>query len=394
MKKNNIGVFFGGKSPEHDVSIITGQLIISELKKLGYNVEPIYLSKEGEWFLGEKMGTLETFCDLNKKEERLKNAGNYFLDLAKIKNKMVFRKKGLLGKEVVIDLAFPAFHGMNGEDGTIQGTFEMFNIPYVGCDLPSSAIAMDKALTKLIYKSEEIPTTKFIYFNDHDWNKNREKILTKVRKELNLPIFIKPARLGSSIGMSKIGKLEELESACEVALHYDSKIVIEEGVENLADITCAVLGNENPQPSLIQESLFSDKLFSFESKYLDDGGAQLGNATGNIIIPAKLSEEVTEKIQKMAVKIFKVLGCSGIARADFLYDRKNDFIYANEVNPLPGTLYHHLWKKSGIEIGELLEKLIWLAKEKHQAKNKISHSFNSEILKQANSTKLQIKNNG
>jgi D-alanine-D-alanine ligase len=391
MKKLNIGVFFGGKSPEHDVSIITGQLIISELKKLGYVVVPIYLDKKGEWFIGEELGSLKFFYD-KEKEEKIKKFGNYYLDFEDSKNKLVFKKKGLSPKKIAIDMAFPAFHGANGEDGTIQGLYEIFNIPYVGCDVASSAMAMDKALTKLFYQSKGIATTKFLYFNDNEWEKDKELILSKIKKDLTWPIFVKPARLGSSIGMAKVKNYEELEFACEVALHYDNKVLVEESVENLADITCAVLGNNDPRPSLVQESVFRGDHFSYEDKYLEEGGAQLGNAQNNIIIPARLDEKTTKEVQNLAVEIFKIFGCSGIARVDFLYDRSSKTIYANEINPLPGTLYHHLWKKSGLELGGLIEELIRLAMEKHKNKNKITSAFESDILKQTKGIKLKLEN--
>jgi D-alanine-D-alanine ligase len=393
MNNNNlkIGVFFGGKSPEHDVSIITGQLIISELKKMGREVMPVYLDKKGGWFIGKELGRLKFFNSAATDEE-LKKFSGYRMDLKESEKKMVFKKKGIFSKKVEIELAFPAFHGANGEDGTIQGMFEMFNIPYVGCDVPSSAIAMDKVLTKLFYQSKNIATTKFIYFTQKDWRENKDVILLKIKNDLNWPIFIKPARLGSSIGMAKVKNYEELEFACEVALHYDNKILAEESIEDLADITCAAIGNDKPKPSLIQEVVFSGDHFSYEDKYLEDGGAQLGNAQNNIIIPARLDEKTTKEVQNLAVKIFKMFGCSGIARIDFLYDKKSKIIYANEINPLPGTLYHHLWKKSGLGLDELVENLIQFALEKHKEKNELTYTFDSDILKQAKGIKLKLEN--
>jgi len=378
-----VGVFFGSRSPEHDVSIITGEFIISGLKKLNHNVTPVYLDKQGRWFLGEELGKLSFFKD-GGDLDKLKP---YYLDLAKSIGKMVFKQKGLLGKEVEIDLAFPAFHGQNGEDGTIQGLFELCNIPYVGCDVASSAITIDKVLTKEFYLAHNIPTTKFISFSADDFVENKNKILQKTTK-LKYPLFIKPARLGSSIGITRAKDSKELEQAIEVAMHYENKILVEEAVENLMDVTCAVLGNENPRASVLQESLFGEDLFSYEDKYLENGGAQLGNAEDKLKIPARLDENTTKQIQEMAVKIFKLFGCSGTARVDFLYNKQTKKIYANEINTLPGTLYHHLWQKSGLEFNELLQELIRLAQEKYKSKKNLISSFDSVILKQANSMKL------
>jgi len=385
----NIGVFFGSRSPEHDVSIITGELVISELKKLGHNITPVYIGKDGQWYVDEEIGSLKFFKNFANMD--YKNFAKIYLDLEQSKGKMVLKKKGFNGKEFVIDLAFPAFHGAFGEDGTIQGLFEIFNLPYVGCDLTSSAITMDKILTKLLYQKHNIPTVDFIYFDLGDWQANKASILERCKKELVWPMFVKPPRLGSSIGIVKVKSEDSLESAIEVALQYGNRVLVENGVNNLKDVTCAVLGNENPKTSLVQESSFSDDLFSYEDKYLTDGGTQLGNATTNLVIPANIPDDVTKTIQDLSIKIYKLFACSGTARIDFLYDAASQQIYANEINTMPGTLYHHLWKASGIEMEELLKELINLAIEKYKNEVKYIHTFQSNLLQQANSIKLQIK---
>lgn len=384
-----IGVFFGSRSPEHDVSIITGQVIIAGLKKIGVEAEPVYLDKNGGWFIGKELGAIEFFQKPDAKT-RLKKFGGWEIDLDEsvTSTKLVFRKKGWIPRRVAIDLAFPAFHGAYGEDGTAQGFFEILNVPYIGCDAASSAVAMDKVITKLLYASQNIPTAKFISFSADEWRGERSGILNDANKNLRYPVFVKPARLGSSIGIAKVMTPKELEFAIEVALHYDSKALIEEGVENLMDVTCCVLGNENPKPSLLQESAFSGEFFSYKDKYLNEGGAQLGKAEKSIVIPARLDPETAKAIQNMAVRIFKLFGCSGIARVDFLYDKAARKFYANEINTLPGTLYHHLWKASGIEFGDLLRELIKLARERRESKEKLTSTFDSEILSKVNSPKF------
>lgn len=382
-----IGVFFGSRSPEHDVSIITGQLIISGLKKCGYNVIPVYIDKKGKWYSDAKLSSMKFFSqnptDFDKKLE------SFNIDFNRSSGKIV-KQSGFLKSNVVFDIAFPAFHGQNGEDGTFQGLCEILNVPYVGCDVTSSAITMDKVLTKMIYKANNIPTVDFISFNLNEWRLDKKNVLQKI-KPLNLPVIIKPARLGSSIGISKAKNQKELEFAIEVALHYDEKVIVEKAVEDLMDVTCCLIGNDDPTPSLLQESVFSSGFFSYEDKYLKGGGAQTGNATQSIIIPARLDKKITKEIQDASVKVYKVLGCSGIARVDFLYDKKTKQWFANEVNTLPGTLYHHLWKKSGIEFEDLLKKLIGYAEEKYQKKKQITYTFNSNILTQASSNKLSLK---
>lgn len=382
-----IGVFFGSRAPEHDVSIVTGQLIISGLKELGYKVIPVYITKKGEWLIDNKLSAIETF---RKGKIDVGKWANYNLDLDASKEKLVFRKKGVFGKEITVDIVFPAFHGQNGEDGTFQGLCEMLNVPYVGCDTTASAVAMDKILTKLLYVAQKIPTTKFVQVTSKAWEENRSSILKEI-KNLKMPLIIKPARLGSSIGISKATNTKELEFAIEVALHYDPKVVVEEVVENLMDITCCVIGNDDPIPSLLQESVFQSDFFSYEDKYIKEGGAQLGRAQQSLVIPARLDEKTTKEIRAAAIEIYRLIGCSGIARVDFLFDKKAKRWFANEINTLPGTLYHHLWKKSGLEFGELLKRLIGYAEEKFRVKKNITYTFESSILTQASSNKLSLK---
>lgn len=377
-----IGVFFGSRNPEHDVSIITAQLIISALKNGDYHVVPVYIGKNGQWYMGEELGNLKFFT-AGPYEHKLKNIKQFYLDMEDSLGKCVFVSKGWKKNKTVIDVAFPAFHGSYGEDGTIQGLFEMLNIPYVGCGVAASAITMDKVLTKQFYRANNIPTTEFIVLDNSDEIDNGK---------LSWPLFVKPARLGSSIGIAKVKNKKELEFAVEVAFHYDDKVIVEEAVEPLMDITCCVIGNKQLKPSLLQESVFNDELFSYEDKYLNEGGAQLGNAKSSIMIPARLDEQTTKQIQEMALKVYQELECSGIARIDFLYNKKSGQFFVNEINPLPGTVYHHLWKESGVSLKELIDILLRSAEERWEEKNKLTLTFNSEILKQANSLKLQLKN--
>ena len=387
--KKTIGVFFGSRNPEHDVSIITGQLIISGLKKLHYSVVPIYLDKQGKWYLGEQFGHLSQFSDSHSTFNTRDT--EWYLDMQESVGKLVFKQKGFGGKKQVVELAFPAFHGQNGEDGTFQGLCELLNVPYVGCDVAASSITMDKILTKLMYKAAEIPSTDLVFFTKKEWEGNKKGILSNIVGHLHLPVIVKPARLGSSIGISKAKTEKELEFAIEVALHYDEKVLVEVCVTNLMDVTCCVIGNDEPIASKLQESVFGDELFSYEDKYLEGGGAQLGRAKNKIVIPARLDDITTKLIQTLAIKIYKLIGCSGIARIDFLYDTKSKEVFANEVNTLPGTLYHHLWKESGIELPELITKLVGYAEEKYEKKKEYTHIFKSDILKYANSVKMQLK---
>ena len=388
-----IGVFFGSRSTEHDISIITAQLIISGLKGLEYPVVPVYISKKGEWMIDESLGKLSEFTDPAQDVSKNDSYKQYYLDLEASLGKMVFRKKGLTGKTLSIDLAFPAIHGSYGEDGTIQGFFEMMDVPYVGCGVAASAIAMDKVFTKQICETRGIPTAQYVTVLKKEWEEGRETILSTIKKTLPYPLFVKPVHLGSSIGITKVKekKGNELEQALDVGFYYDDKVLVEEGVENIMDVTCCVIGNNDLQASVLQESVFNADLFDFNEKYLKDGGGQLGKSKSGIVIPARLSKDMTEKIQKMAKEVFIALGCTGIARVDFLLNTKTNKLFIAEVNPLPGTLYHHLWKASGIALDELLQRLIQYAEERHSGKHVISLSFESSVLTNLNSAKLKTK---
>ena len=384
-----IGVFFGGKNPEHDISIITGQLILAGLKNLHIAAHAVYLGKDGSWYLGDELHSIGFF----KKQHDLNALGKWTLDLEKSRGVMVFRQKRWWGKTIRIDLAFPAFHGQNGEDGTMQGLFEILDIPYVGCGVAASAIAMDKVLTKQLYEQAGFPTIKSIHFYKADWEAKKEDYVTKINTGLLWPLFVKPARLGSSIGIAKVRNGKELSFALDVAFHYDEKALVEEAVPNVLDLTCAVIGNDTPQASLVQESVFTEDFFSYEDKYIAGGGAQLGNAKQSIIIPAPIDEATTAAVQNLAKEVFLKFECSGTARVDFLYDKELKKLFVNEINPLPGTLYHHLWEKSGVPLPDLLKRLIALAMEKHKKKKGFTSVFASNILAHADWGKKLTKGN-
>ncbi|MEX2514598.1 MAG: D-alanine--D-alanine ligase [Candidatus Paceibacterota bacterium] len=392
--KSTIGVFFGSRSPEHDVSIITACQTIKGLREIGFSVVPIYVTKDGRMFLGpdtddatdETLARVDYFRDdLDKKLAKL---DEYDLVLAESVGRLRFVTEMMFASKFVdVDIAFPTFHGPHGEDGALHGLFDLANIPVVGCGQQASSIAMDKALTKLIYRQFDIPTTNFLYFTRREWSQYQEAILEDL-KNFSLPLFVKPARAGSSIGITRVTDIEELSFAIEVALSYDTKVVVEEGVEDVADLTVCLLGDEVPEPSEVQESHFDSDFFSYDDKYINDGGAQIGGADKKIIIPADVDQSVQDEAKQMAVNIFAQFELSGIARVDFLYDRAEEKLYANEINTLPGTLYKHLWEESGVTFAELLRSLIRTARRRHSRKQDTSYTFESGILEHAGKGKL------
>lgn len=388
-EEKTIGVFFGGQSPEHEISIITGEFALAELRKMGHNAVSVYVDRKGRWFCDEELSRLKFFE--GDYTEKLDALPEYSLSLQSSQKQLKLVNKGLLSKkEITIDFVFPAFHGLGGEDGTVQGLCEFFNVPYAGCGIYASSIAVDKAHTKKMLRALNIPTTDFCIFTKDEWEKSSENIMGKIKEELTFPVFAKPARSGSSIGISKIKTEADLEEALNLAFYYDTKIVVENGVENIIDLTCAVLSNgTDVQVSHVQESLFESDLFDYSVKYLEDGGAQTGNAESNLVIPANISEEDTKKVHKYSKQIFAEMGANGTARVDFLMNRKTGELFANEINTLPGTLYHHLWEKTGVHIHKVLENMLTHGQKRWDDTQNIHTDFATEVLNSANSMKLQ-----
>jgi D-alanine-D-alanine ligase len=392
--KTTIGVFFGSRSPEHDVSIITACSVIKGLREIGFSVVPIYITKDGRFFLGaatddpsnETLARVDYFED--GLEKKLSKLNQYDLALTESQGRLRFVTETLFtSKTIDVDLAFPCFHGPHGEDGALHGLFQLADIPFVGPDQQASSVAMDKALTKLIYRQFGIATTDFLYFTRREWGSYEEAILADL-ENFSFPLFVKPARAGSSIGITRVADKDELAFAITVALNYDSKVVVEEGVEDVADLTVALVGDEIPEPTEIQESRFESDFFSYDDKYITDGGAQLGGAEKKIIIPAELEPELRDQIKEEACAIFTQFGLSGIARVDFLLDRATGEVFANEINTMPGTLYKHLFEASGVPFADLLRQLIRAARRRHSRLDETAYTFDSDILSHASDSKL------
>jgi D-alanine-D-alanine ligase len=385
-----IAVIFGGRTTEHDVSIVTAiSSIIKPLELTGkYNVEAIYIDKDGTWY-----------CDAQLKDISLYSSGKIKDVLAKLKPidleiqdglKLVRYSGGLSNRRKVkkIDVVFPSMHGTYGEDGSLMGLLEMANVAYVGCDLRSSAITMDKVLAKQVASSSNVPVSKFISFTETDLQ-DFANCLSKTEKELTYPLFVKPAHLGSSIGISRVKNLSELGNAIEVAIHYDDKIIVEEAVNNLIEVTLPVMGNDNPKPALLERPLTTaEDFFDFDTKYIrgnkngQKGGKGSKGAQGYSELPAKLNKDLYDKAQATGIKTYQALGCTGTCRIDMLIDSKTEKVYFNEANPLPGSLYVHNWNKAGISNVELVEMLIDLAKERYESRKKLATTFSTNFLKQ------------
>jgi len=382
LMKKTIAVFFGGKSPEHDISIITA--LSSVIKPLeltkNYQVVPVYITKTGKWVSGDIFKDISIYR--TKKIVEIE---------AKTKAAVVSFDGGLTINKQRIDVAFPAMHGAYGEDGSLMGLLRMAGIPFVGADMDASVIAMDKVLAKQIAFSNDIPVSKFVFLTNEDVTTNLESEVQRITEELKFPLFVKPAHLGSSIGISKVVNDEELANALEVAAYYDEKIIVEEGVENLIEVTIPMMGNDVVTAALIERPLTqSDDFFDFNTKYINGGGGKksggkqsgASGAQGYSELPAKLRDDLSVRALEVAAAVYKAIGATGMARVDLLIDSKTDTVYFNEVNPLPGSLYSHNWRLAGVSPMQLVEKFIVLAEERFAAKQKLNSTFASNFLEQ------------
>lgn len=354
MKKLKVGVIFGGVSSEHNVSKVSGSSVISNLNKEKYDILAIYIDENGNWNTYEKDINEIKILDIDSNIEE---------DLKPISNIEAILKS--------LDVVFPVLHGLGGEDGSIQGLFELFNIPYVGCGILASSVGMDKAYTKIIFEKAGIKQAKYEYirsFNDKyiyvDKEFNEEilgldEVAQKINNNLKYPMFIKPSNSGSSVGINKANNLEELKAAIEYAAKFDKKILVEQGLVG-KEVECAVLGNEEVEASCIGEIKPAEDFYTFDAKYK--------NQESKVLIPAELPKEMSEKIRKLAVKAFKAIDGKGLSRVDFFANTETNEIYINEINTLPGfttiSMYPKLFEQVGIPYAELLDRLIKLALEK------------------------------
>lgn len=365
-KKITVGIIFGGRSGEHEVSLVSAQSVAKALDKKKYELKLIGISKEGRWMVGD------TALELLKSGQHL--AGKFFLPADPQDNAII----NITDKKISstpVDVIFPVMHGTYGEDGTIQGLLELANVPYVGAGVLGSAVGMDKIIQKNLYANAGLNQTKYFWFLSSGWFLKKNQIIDLIEKKLKYPMFIKPANLGSSVGISKAHNQKELISGIDDAATYDRKVLVEESVENAREIECSVLGNDQPKASVAGEVLSSNEFYDYDAKYID-GQSQL-------VIPAVLPDEIIKQVKIMAINAFKALDLCGMARVDFLVVKKDNKIYINEVNTIPGftsiSMYPKLWEASGLSYSQLLDKLIELALERHAQKNKLNHSYKPKI---------------
>ena len=384
--KLNIAVFFGGESVEHEVSIISAHQAIEALDKNKYNVIPVYVSKERKLYVSDLLKDMSNYKDLKHLISQCTQ-----VSITSEDNRVVIRpvKPSLFGpKELgTIDVAIPVMHGTNGEDGTIQGFFEMLKVPYAGCDLYGAAIGQDKVLQKNVLNDNNLPITNWFWVYGAEMDTRQSEILDKVHR-LIYPVIIKPARTGSSVGISIAHNDEEYLACFDEARQYDEKIITEKVVKPMREINCSVVGDSySCVASVLEEvsSVSQDELLSFSDKYLGGGKSSKsegskGMASTARIVPAPLTDEQTRLVQQLAKETFRVLGTSGVCRIDFLMDADTKKVYVNEINTIPGSLAFYLWQAAGVSFSELMDKLVELALDRERRRSKMTFSYETNIL--------------
>ncbi len=350
-----------------------------------YRVEAVYIAKDGGWYWDEKLKDIKLFTS-GAIEDYIKRSRPASVQFDG--GMTITKASGLTAQKRKIDIAFPAMHGTYGEDGALMGLLDMAGIPYVGCGVSAAAVAMDKVLAKQLAAANDIPVSKFLAFTKADLDRELGVAVKQIIKDLRFPLFVKPAHLGSSIGISRVNNQNELRNGLEVAIHYDDRMIVEEAVNNLIEVTLPIMGNDRPQASLLEQPMTRpEDFFDFDTKYMQGGKKGKGksgvkDAQGYSRIPADLPAELYAKAEAVGVRVYKALGCSGISRVDMLIDQKSKQVYFNELNPLPGDLYAHNWNRAGVSNIELVQKLVGFAKERHAQRQALTTTFSTNYLQQ------------
>ena len=374
MSKINVGIVFGGRSGEHEVSLASAQSVINAIDKEKYNVVPIGIDKDGQWIAGNDPMRALTSGAVAGSEPVALLADPTHRGLVRLQE----REQALATiKLTELNVVFPVLHGTYGEDGTVQGLFELAGVPYVGAGIIGSVLGLDKAAFKDVMKAQSLPIVKHLVIKRRLWRATPEKVLAQVETQIGYPVFTKPANLGSSVGITKCHNRSELRDGLSDAARYDRKLIVEEAVPKAREIEVSVLGNDDPIASVPGEVIPSREFYSYEAKYLDEG-----EQASRLLIPAPLGNRMTERIREMALQVYLAIDCAGMARVDFLLSDETGTLYVNEVNTIPGftkiSMYPKLWEATGISYTELIDRLIELAVERFEDKNQSETRYNAQ----------------
>ena len=384
MSKIQLGVMFGSRSCEHEVSIISAVQLMRAADRQTYDVIPIYISKKGEWFTGDPLFDIATYTPF---DENRKGIRRVQLDLTAGSRALISREqgKGLFAKEqqVIVarlDCVIPVFHGLHGEDGTVQGLLELCNIPYASSGVGASAVGMDKVYMKLFFQGCGFPVLPGRWFLRADWEKNPEEVMNDIEKNLPYPVFVKPASLGSSIGVTRANDRASLKEALELAFEFDRKTLVEKGLCEPLELNCSVLGYDGEaKASEIEMPISGGDLLTFMDKY--GSNSTKGMASLKRVLPAPIEPELKERIQKLSVDIFKAMDCKGVVRIDYMFDAPSQELYITEINTIPGSLAFYLWEACGLPYTKLIDRMVECAMKAEQDKEENNYAYTSDILK-------------
>lgn len=403
--KIKLGIIFGGKSVEHEISIITGNQAINAVNQEKYEIVPIYISKKGLMYTGSELLDLNNYRDLNALLSKvtqitLVNDGEK-INLVRFPAKRF--KNNILN---TIDVAIPTMHGTNGEDGAIQGYLEILGVPYAGCDILASSVGMDKIMMRRVLKETGIPSLDYVSFYSLDYINNPEQIMDEIENKINYPVIVKAGNLGSSVGIKKAKDRIKLKEAIEYAIQFSDRIMVEKAIEHLREINCSVIGDPvDAEASECEEPFGTDEILSYSDKYMPGKGNKAGKMGTKISgnskeqgmaaldrkIPADITFERKKEIQDLAIKTFKTLGCSGVSRIDFMIDKDTDELYVNEINTIPGALSFYLWHATNLEFDKEIDKLVELAFKRQRQRQERTYSYDENILAMSGSGKLGAK---
>lgn len=390
--KTNVAVFFGGRSVEHEISVISASQAMHAMNRDKYNVIPVYISKQGRWYTGDALFEIANYRDMKslvgKCEEVFMRPEFGDFNLYRVKT-------GLFGRNNVVaalDAAIPVLHGTNGEDGIFEGVLETIGIPYAGCNTVSSANGMDKVTMKMILKDCDIPVVDYVWFTDKQWYAQKDALVERIEKSIGYPVIVKPANLGSSVGISSAKNRDELVESVENAEQYSTRLIVEDMVENLKEINCSVLGDcDEYQTSILEEPIKTGSFLSYEDKYMGGTKSAKGMQASQKRIPADLPQELTDRIRFLAGETFRVLSCHGVSRVDFMVDANTGKVFVNEINTIPGSLSFYLWEATGLSFDRLMDKLVQLALKRKREQGLKTTNFDHNIFSLSGGAKGGLK---
>ncbi len=385
--KKQVGIIFGSRSCEREVSIISAVQLMRFIDRDKYDPIPVYIDEKGNWYTGEPLMDIQSFKPFRPEAKGIRKV---FPDLSSGSGALLYldRGNGLFAREKLeiaarVEVYIIVMHGMNGEDGTLQGLLEMANVPYTSTAVTGSAVGMDKIAMKLFFRGANLPVLPGVWYTRTEFGRDADSVLDHVQEELGFPVFVKPANLGSSIGVSRADNREKLRNALELAFEYDRRVLVEKGLNKPIELNCSVLGYDGEmKASPIEMPLGQDEFLDFGDKYLGSGGSK-GMASLSRILPAPIEDDLKNRIQDMSKSIFRLMDCKGVVRIDYMFDPASENLYITEINTIPGSLAFYLWEKDGISYPELIDRMIDYAEKAYNEKNRTNYAYTSDILKNA-----------